>query len=64
MKYDQDSASLRLRIRFKRKIMEQDNEMLQQLGQQAVLDESGNPLQLSSLWQEHRTAMVFVRHFG
>lgn len=41
-----------------------DKDTLQALGQLPVLDENGKALQLSALWQEQRTALIFVRHFG
>ncbi len=44
--------------------MNTDHAMLQQLGQQTVLDENGNAVRLSSLWEEQRAVLVFVRHFG
>ncbi len=44
--------------------MNKDQAMLQQLGQQTVLDENGNALSLSSLWEKQRAVLVFVRHFG
>jgi len=44
--------------------MDTENEVLQQLGMKTVLDENEDAVQLSSLWQEQRTVMIFVRHFG
>lgn len=44
--------------------MNTDHAMLQQLGRQTVLDENGNALHLSSLWENRRTVLIFVRHFG
>jgi len=41
-----------------------DSDTLQKLGQLPVLDESGEAIQLSALWQEQRTVLIFVRHFG
>lgn len=41
-----------------------DEEILRRLGEKAVLDEDGESLLLSALWQEKRSALVFVRHFG
>jgi|GEM_PF-3096768 hypothetical protein len=41
-----------------------DSNTLKELGQLPVLDENGKALQLSVLWQEQRTVLIFVRHFG
>ena len=41
-----------------------DNDTLRQLEEKTVLDEDGESLLLSSLWQEKRSVLVFVRHFG
>jgi peroxiredoxin len=35
-----------------------------ELGDVEVLDESGRPVTLSSLWIDRRVALIFVRHFG
>ena len=37
---------------------------LKVLAKLAALDENGQAVSLSSLWQEKRAVMVFVRHFG
>lgn len=44
--------------------MDTENKVLQQLGMKTVLDENEDAVQLSSLWQEQRMVMIFVRHFG
>ena len=45
-------------------IMGFDLSILEELGQMTVLDENRNSLEIGSLWQNQRAAMVFVRHFG
>jgi len=44
--------------------MDIENRILKGLGAKSVLDEDGEPILLSELWQEHRTVLIFVRHFG
>ncbi len=44
--------------------MDTENRMLKGLGAKFVLDEDGEPILLSELWQEHQTVLIFVRHFG
>ena len=41
-----------------------DKQTLQQLGEHTVLDEQKNAVQLSSLWRERKTVLMFIRHFG
>ncbi len=44
--------------------MDTENTMLKELGVKSVLDEDGESILLSALWQEHQTVLIFVRHFG
>lgn len=44
--------------------MEINNSVLQELGEQVVLDEEGNSRKVSLFWQMERAVLVFVRHFG
>ncbi len=44
--------------------MAPDNEAVHQLSTLTVLDEKGQSVPLSSLWQQQRTVLLFVRHFG
>ncbi len=41
-----------------------DNQLLKQVGEQHILDEKGEKIRLADLWQEQRSVMVFIRHFG
>ncbi len=35
-----------------------------QLGEKKIFDENGESVALSSLWEEERVVLVFMRHFG
>ncbi|MBF0226325.1 MAG: hypothetical protein HQK76_12795 [Desulfobacterales bacterium] len=41
-----------------------NTKMIQELGKQTILDENGTKILMSSLWEQQRTALIFVRHFG
>jgi hypothetical protein len=44
--------------------MEDQNFSTRDLGELTVLNEQGEQVKLSSLWQKRTAALVFVRHFG
>ncbi|GBC60460.1 hypothetical protein DENIS_1413 [Desulfonema ishimotonii] len=44
--------------------MKIDQEMLENLGAKSVWDETGESVEMASLWEEQPTVLVFVRHFG
>ena len=44
--------------------MKIDDQTTQQLGKSSILDESGNSIEMSSLWKDQRAILMFIRHFG
>ncbi|KPA18931.1 hypothetical protein MHK_000868 [Candidatus Magnetomorum sp. HK-1] len=38
--------------------------LIQELGQLTVLDHNQESIPLASLWNNQKTVLVFVRHFG
>ncbi len=44
--------------------MEKEDRILEKLKGLNVLDENGAAAEMSSLWQNQRTVLVFIRHFG
>ena len=37
---------------------------VEKLGELEVIDENSNRVKLSDIWQDQKTVLVFVRHFG
>ena len=48
----------------KEEMMKIDDQTIQQLGKSSILDESGNSIEMSSLWKNQRAILMFIRHFG
>ena len=48
----------------KRKIMKIEKKLIQELGQLNVLSQENNETPLASLWENQKTVLIFVRHFG
>jgi len=44
--------------------MKLEKEIIQKLGQLTVLDKENKDISLASLWENKKTVLIFVRHFG
>jgi hypothetical protein len=44
--------------------MQKPDISVESLGEQTVLNGQGEPVKLSSLWENRTAVLVFVRHFG
>jgi len=44
--------------------MKIEKQRIQELGKLTVLDDKQNATPLASLWENQKTVLIFVRHFG
>jgi hypothetical protein len=44
--------------------MQIEKKLIHELGQLTVLDHENNAIPLASLWENQKTVLIFVRHFG
>jgi len=44
--------------------MKIEKQLIQELGQLTVLDHENKAIPLASLWENQKTVLIFVRHFG
>jgi hypothetical protein len=44
--------------------MKIEKQLIQELGQLTVLDHENKAIPLATLWENQKTVLIFVRHFG